>query len=76
MKEWKKPVINRVKLDPSQAVLQACIENQGYGAWLTYGEGTFCAAALASGTASCALSPRGQGASTSPSTGSNENAGS
>ena len=57
---WTKPVLTRVKLDPRQAVMQACATTEGYGAWMD--GGTACIWGIAPATASpwgCEAGARG-----------------
>ncbi len=61
-RNWTKPVVTRVKLDPRQAVMQVCSAGPGLGAWIG-GGGSSCyygTKPATTGTAYiCATSPRG-----------------
>ena len=51
-----KPIITRVKLDPEQAILQACIVGGAYLAFLYH---TFCADTRTAPGPRCSLTPKG-----------------
>ena len=64
-KRYKRPVLNRVSLDPNQAVIEAC-KQTGNPAWIKYSASGACTTfnGVGSTTFTCTYGYRGSGAIT------------